>query len=188
MKVAIGVSAKHIHLTKEVLEILFGKGYELTKLKDLKQPNQYAAQETIKIIGKKSEFPKVRILGPLRKYNQFELSVTDCFALGVQPTVRESGFVEDTDEVTLVGPVGEYKLTSGVIVAARHIHLCLETAAREGVTNGDFLTAYIEGERGGVLHNVLARVGHNHADEIHVDTDESNAFEIKNGDIIRITK
>jgi len=181
-KVPVGVSARHIHLSQEHVEILFGAGASLTELKPLSQPGQYAANETVAVIGPKGSFPKVRILGPVRPSTQLEISRTDAFAIGINPPVRESGNIADTPGVTLKGPAGEVTIEKGVIVAARHIHFHTDDAARWGIADKQRLTVRLHGERGLVLENVIARVSPDFALDMHIDTDEANAAGAKTGD------
>lgn len=180
--VPVGVSARHIHLSAAAVEQLFGKGYELTEAKPLSQPGQYAANETVEVIGSKGAFPKVRILGPVRKDTQLEVSRTDAFALGVNPPVRESGDIAGSAGITLRGPAGELVLKEGVIVAARHIHFHTSDAERLGIADKQLLKVRFGGERGVVFEQVIARVSPSFALDMHIDTDEANAAGIKNGD------
>ncbi|MCA0754114.1 phosphate propanoyltransferase [Paenibacillus sp. N4] len=181
-EVPIGVSARHIHLSEEHVEALFGEGYSLTEMKPLSQPGQYAANETVAVIGPKGTFAKVRILGPARKRTQLEVSRTDAFALGVNPPVRESGDIAGSAGIKLQGPAGEIVIEEGVIVAARHIHFHTTDAERYGVTDKQKLRVRVGGERGVVFENVVARVHGQYALDMHIDTDEANAAGIKNGD------
>jgi putative phosphotransacetylase len=181
-EVTIGVSARHIHLSEEHVEILFGKGYSLTEMKPLSQPGQYAANETVAVIGPKGSFAKVRILGPTRKQTQLEVSRTDAFALGVKPPVRESGDVKGSAGIKLQGPAGEVDIEEGVIVAARHIHFHTSDAAKYGVADKQLLRVRFPGERGVVFENVVARVSEQYALDMHIDTDEANAAGVANGD------
>ncbi|MFS0727922.1 phosphate propanoyltransferase [Paenibacillus sp. 1P07SE] len=185
-QVPVGVSARHIHLSPEHIAILFGEGYELTELKPLSQPGQYAANETVAVIGPKGEFGKVRILGPARKQTQLEISRTDAFAIGVNPPVRESGHIEDTPGIQLRGPAGEVAIDNGVIVAARHIHFHTSDAERWGIRDKQELRVKLEGERGLVLDHVIARVSEDFALDMHIDTDEANAAGARNGDTATI--
>ncbi|WP_424765674.1 phosphate propanoyltransferase [Paenibacillus sp. sgz302251] len=185
-EVPIGVSARHIHLSKEHVEVLFGKGYELTEMKPLSQPGQYAANETVAVIGPKGTFAKVRILGPARKQTQLEVSRTDAFSLGIHPPVRESGNIAGSAGITLQGPAGEVAIEEGVIVAARHIHFHTSDAERLGVTDKQSLRVRFSGERGVVFENVVARVSDQYALDMHIDTDEANAAGVKNGDFAEI--
>lgn len=180
--VPVGVSARHIHLSEEHVELLFGKGASLTELKPLSQPGQYAANETVEVIGPKGGFPKVRILGPTRKRTQLEVSRTDAFALGIHPPVRESGDIAGSAGITIKGPAGEVKIEEGVIVAARHIHFHTSDAERWGIADKQKLSVRLEGERGVVLENVIARVSADFALDMHIDTDEANAAGAATGD------
>lgn len=181
-QVPVGVSARHIHLTQEHVEILFGEGYQLTEAKPLSQPGQYAANETVAVIGPKGTFPKVRILGPVRKATQLEISRTDSFSLGVKPPVRESGNIAGSAGITIKGPAGEVTIEEGVIVAARHIHFHTSDAEKWGIADKQLLKVRFEGERGVIFENVIARVSPDFALDMHIDTDEANAAGINNGD------
>lgn len=180
--VPIGVSNRHIHLDRADMDILFGQDSELTFKKELGQPGQYAAEETVTLHGPKGELGRVRVLGPLRTASQMEISVTDGFALGVRPPIRESGKIEGTPGLTIVGPKGTIEKDTGTIAALRHIHLDPETAQRIGVRDKQMVKVEIGGLRGGILHNVLIRVSEQFAPEMHIDVDEANAFGVKNGD------
>ncbi|GLI07166.1 phosphate propanoyltransferase [Paenibacillus tyrfis] len=182
-QVPIGVSARHIHLSKEHIALLFGAGYELKEMKALSQPGQYAAEETVAVVGPKGRFDKVRILGPARSKSQLEVSRTDAFALGVNPPVRESGHTAGTPGIKVIGPAGEVELEEGVIVAARHIHFHTDDAAKWGIADKQELTVRVEGERGVTFEHVIARVSDQFALDMHIDTDEANAAGIKTGDI-----
>ncbi|HHU32926.1 MAG TPA: phosphate propanoyltransferase [Clostridia bacterium] len=184
--VPVGISNRHIHLTKEDLEQLFGKGYELTKVKDLTQPGEYAANEKVIIVGPKGAMEGVRVLGPLRKRTQIEISLTDSYKLGVKPPVRDSGDLEGSPGITIVGPKGSVILQEGVIVAARHIHLHTSEAEELGVENGQRVRVEVEGDRSVVFNNVLLRVSPKYAKEIHFDTDEANGAMLKNGDLVKV--
>lgn len=184
--VPVGVSARHIHLTQEHVEALFGAGYQLTEFKPLSQPGQYAANETVAVVGAKGKFDKVRILGPVRPASQLEVSRTDSFALGVKAPVRESGNIEGTPGIKLVGPAGEVELETGVIVAARHIHFHTSDAEKWGIADKQMLKVRLGGERGLVLENVVARVSDSFALDMHIDTDEANAAGANNGDTAEI--
>lgn len=184
--VPVGVSARHIHLTQEHIEILFGQGYQLTEFKPLSQPGQFAANEQVAVIGPKGQFDKVRILGPARPASQLEISRTDSFALGVKAPVRESGNIEGTPGIKVKGPAGEIDLEQGVIVAARHIHFHTSDAEKWGIKDKQLLKVRLSGERGLVLENVIARVSDNFALDMHIDTDEANAAGAKTGDTAEI--
>lgn len=181
-KVPVGVSARHIHLTKEHIAILFGEGAELTELKPLSQPGQFAANETVAVYGPKGSFEKVRILGPARKATQLEVSRTDAYQLGLKPPVRESGNILGTPGVRIVGPAGEVTVDQGVIVAARHIHFHTSDAERWGIKDKQLLKVRVGGERGLVFENVIARVSDQFALDMHIDTDEGNAAGVSTGD------
>lgn len=179
--VPVGVSARHIHLTAEHVAILFGAGYELTEMKPLSQPGQYAANETVAVIGPKGTFQKVRILGPVRPATQLEISRTDAFSIGVKPPVRESGDIKGSAGVTIQGPAGEVTIEEGVIVAARHIHFHTSDAENWGIVDKQKLRVRVGGERGVIFENVVARVSPNFALDMHIDTDEANAAGVENG-------
>jgi len=187
-QVPVGVSARHIHLSQEHVAILFGAGSELTVMKPLSQPGQFAAIETVQVIGPKGQFPKVRILGPARRSTQLEISRTDAFAIGVDAPVRESGNIAGTPGITIKGPAGEVTIEEGVIVAARHIHFHTDDAAKWGIADKQLLKVRLSGERGMVLENVVARVSDQFALDMHIDTDEANAAGAKTGDMAEIVE
>ncbi|WP_019152635.1 phosphate propanoyltransferase [Robertmurraya massiliosenegalensis] len=186
--VPIGVSNRHIHLKQDDLDVLFGKGYQLTKWKDLKQPGQFAAKETVSIIGKKGELERVRILGPVRNITQVEVSMTDSFKIGVPAPVKESGKIEGTPGVRLKGPCGEVEMTEGVIVALRHIHVPPQFAEKFQLKDKDLVDVELGGERKTIFKNVLIRISDKYVLEMHLDTDEANAAGVKNGDLGLIQK
>jgi putative phosphotransacetylase len=187
-KVPVGVSARHIHLSSEHVEILFGAGAALSEMKPLSQPGQFAANETVAVYGPKGSYPKVRILGPVRKETQLEVSRTDAFALGLHPPLRESGSIEGTPGIRIVGPAGEVTVDKGVIVAARHIHFHSSDAERFGITDKQLLKVRVGGERGVVFEQVLARVSDQFALDMHIDTDEGNAANASTGDFGEIVE
>lgn len=180
-QVPVGISNRHVHLSQQDIETLFGAGYELKKMKDLSQPGQFACEETVTVIGSKGALEGVRILGPARKASQVELSVTDTFKVGVKAPVRDSGKLEGTPGAEIVGPKGCVRLDAGVIVAARHIHMHTEDAEKLQLKDGDRVRVNIGGARGGSFAEVLVRVNPEYALDFHVDTDEGNAFLISNG-------
>ncbi len=182
MHIPIGVSNRHIHLTKEDVEKLFGDNYELTSKKELSQPGEFAAEETVTIKTDKSEISRVRILGPVRTLTQVEISKTDARQLGINPPIRPSGKIEGTPGITLIGPHGEITIDKGVIIAERHIHMTNEDADRFGVSDGQYVSVKTEGEREIVFHKVLIRVKDTYALDMHIDTDEANAAGIQTGD------
>lgn len=180
-KVPVGISNRHVHLSDDHIEALFGAGYTLTKLKELSQPGQFACAETVTLIGPKGSISGVRVLGPARKFSQVELTETDTFKLGVRPPVRDSGKLEGTPGIGVEGPNGRIYLAQGVIVAARHIHMTPDDALKYSVKDGEYVCVNIPGPRGGVLEQVLVRVNSDYALDLHVDTDEGNAFRLANG-------
>lgn len=185
-KVPVGISNRHIHLSQEDLETLFGAGYELTVRNDLSQTGQFAAEETVTIQGPKSSMANVRILGPTRKETQLEISRTDSFALGVKPPVRDSGFLDGTPGITVIGPKGQIALERGVIIAQRHIHMTEEDATAFGVKDKDLVSVRVDGERAVVFENVLVRVRNDFVLEMHIDTDEANAAILGNGQMVEV--
>lgn len=176
-QIPIGISARHVHVTREVLDILYGKEYELTEMKEL-MGGQYAAKEQVTIVGANLRvIENVRILGPLRKETQIEVSKTDARKLGLNAPIRESGDVKGSMPITLVGPKGAVYLSEGCIVAMRHIHMNTDDAKRLGVKDKQIVSvATGEGIRKGVLSNVLIRVHPTYTLEMHIDTDEANGL------------
>lgn len=174
-KVEIGLSNKHVHLSQEHLDILFGKGHELTPTKDLKQPGQFASEEKVDIVGPKKTLSGIRVLGPVRPETQVELAMTDARTIGIKAPIRESGKLEGTPGCRLVGPEGEVELDHGVIIAQRHVHLNPQQAIEAGVKDKDIVCLKIDGERGLIFDNVIVRSGDKHEREVHLDTDEGNA-------------
>ena len=175
-KVLVETSARHMHVSQEHLEILFGKGYELTKKKDLSQPGQYACAERIDVVGPKKTLPGVSILGPVRPATQVELSLTDARSIGVVAPIRESGDIAGTGACKLVGPCGEVEIAEGVIAAKRHIHMTTADAAEMGLVDKQIVSVKIPSEgRETIFGDVVVRVNENFALAMHIDTDESNA-------------
>ncbi|WP_124067455.1 phosphate propanoyltransferase [Clostridium sp. E02] len=176
MNFIVETSARHVHLTQEHLEVLFGKGYELTKKKELSQPGQFACEERVAVVGAKGEFKGVSILGPVRKSTQVEISLTDARSIGIAAPVRESGDIAGSGPCKLVGPEGEIEITEGVIAAKRHIHATSADAAKLGVKNGDIVSVKVGNNgRNLVFGDVVIRVSDSYALAMHIDTDESNA-------------
>lgn len=176
MNFIVETSARHVHLTQEHLEILFGKDYQLTKKKDLSQPGQYACEERVTIVGSKKELKGVSILGPVRKDTQVELSLTDARSIGVAAPVRESGDIAGSGACKIVGPCGEIEIAEGVIAAKRHIHATPEDAEKLGVKDKDIVSVKIDTNgRSLVFGDVVVRVSPSYALAMHIDTDESNA-------------
>ncbi|MEF9918486.1 MAG: phosphate propanoyltransferase [Eubacterium sp.] len=187
-RVPLGISNKHLHLTAEHVEILFGEGHKLTPLKDVKQPGQFACEECVRIIGPKGEFPKVRVLGPERAETQIELALTDARTLGISAPIRESGKLGKTPGLVLEGPCGSVELDHGVIIALRHIHMTPDIADQLGLKDGDCVGVESSGMRPTLFRDVLVRVSPKFAYEMHLDTDEANAAGLKNNDILKIVK
>lgn len=179
--ILVNVSARHIHLSKETLEVLFGTGYNLTKTKDLLQPGEHACAETLTVAGPRNSIDKVRILGPLRKQTQIEVSITDTIKLGIIPCIRLSGDLANSQPIKLIGPHGSIDLKEGCIVAKRHIHFSEQEASNYGIKDKDSLSIKFTGERGLIFDNVIARVSNNMISECHLDADEANAAGIKSG-------
>lgn len=177
MEVLVETSARHVHVTKEVLETLFGKGYELTKKKDLSQPGQYACAERVDIVGPKKTLAGVSILGPVRPETQVELSLTDARSIGVAAPVRESGDIAGSGACKMVGPCGEVELSEGVIAAKRHIHMTTADAAEMGLTDKQVVSVQVDCGTGRniTFGDVVVRVSDKYALAMHIDTDESNA-------------
>ena len=174
--VLVETSARHVHVSKEDLAVLFGEGYELTKKKDLSQPGQYACEERVQVIGAKGSFPAVSILGPTRPETQVELSAGDARSIGVKAPIRESGDIEGSGACKLVGPCGEVELDKGVIVAKRHIHMTTADAAAYGLKDKQVVSVKIESDgRSLVFGDVVVRANDSYALAMHIDTDESNA-------------
>ena len=176
--IPVGVSARHVHLCREDLNALFGVGHELTFHKEL-MGGQFAAAETVTLVGHNSL--KARVLGPLRATTQAEVSATDSRALGIAAPLRDSGDIKGSEGITVVGPKGAVYLKEGCIVARRHIHMPSEDAARLGEKDNDVISVEIEGSRGGIFKEVLVRVDPSFTLEMHIDTDEANAFGIASG-------
>ena len=183
----LGVSARHLHLSTSDMAKLFGEEAELHPKKNITQPGQYAAEEQVTLVTAKGKM-NLRVIGPLRKATQIELSMTDARALGLTPPIRISGNIENSPGGRLIGPKGEIELEKGIIIAARHIHLCPATATKYGLKNGDVVDVKIEGERSLTFHDVPIRTGEEHDDEYHIDTDEANACGLANGVIIEVSK
>lgn len=184
--VPVGVSARHIHLTQEHVEALFGEGHHLTQKKEL-MGGQFAANETVTVVGLKLRaIENVRVLGPVRKQTQVEISATDAVRLGVSAPVRESGKVDGSAPIAVVGPKGAIYLEEGCIIAMRHIHMSPRDAAAAGVHDGDIVSVKADNERGTIFNHVKIRVDDSFTLEMHIDTDEANAAKIATGDTVRI--
>ena len=187
--IPVGVSNRHIHLSREDLEKLFGAGYELTPIKELSQPGQFACKETLTIVGPSMRpIENVRVLGPVRRASQVEISATDSFVLKVKPPVRESGKISGSAPIRIIGPRGVVELNEGCIIANRHIHMSPEDAKRFAVSDGDYITVDAEGTRRSRWFDVQVRVSPDFRLEMHVDTDDANAAGIGNGFKVKVVK
>ena len=175
-KVMVEISARHVHVTKEHLEILFGEGYELTPKKDLSQPGQFACVERVTVVGPKRQLANVSILGPVRPATQVELSATDARSIGVPIVIKESGDIDGTPGCELIGPNGSVTIDKGVMVAKRHIHMTPEDAAKYGVEDKQIVSVELNSpERKTIYGDTVVRVSEKFALAMHIDTDEGNA-------------
>lgn len=188
-EIPVGISNRHIHLSKEHVETLFGAGYELTPCKELSQPGQYACKELLTIVGPSLRpIEKVRVLGPVRSASQVEISRTDAYVLKVSPPVRESGKIEGSAPITIIGPKGVVTLKEGLIIANRHIHMSLEDGEKFGIKDNDYVDVDAFGERRTRFFDVQVRVHKDFRLEMHLDTDDANAAGLKNGSKVSIVK
>ncbi len=183
MNVSIGVSNRHVHLTKEHLEILFGKDYKLEKKSDLNQPGQYSSTSLVTLKTEKDEINNVRVLGPVRDYTQVEISKTDAYKLGINPPIRNSGDIKGSSKITIIGPKGRVDLNEGCIIATRHIHILPKQVKAYNLEGIEKVNVKINGEKGGIITNVYLKVSDESYFEMHLDTDDANAHLVKNGDI-----
>ncbi len=175
-KVIIETSARHLHLTREHVDILFGKGHQLTRKKDLSQPGQFACEEKVKVEGPKGSFPGISVLGPERKATQIEISLTDARTIGVAAPIRESGDIAGSGGCKLVGPCGEVVLEEGIIAAMRHLHTTPEDAEKLGVTDKQIISVETNyNGRALTFGDIIVRVSPSYATRVHIDTDEANA-------------
>ncbi len=187
--IPVGISNRHIHLCREHVDILFGKDYQLTEMKPLSQPGQYACKEQLTIVGPSMRaIEGVRVLGPERKKSQVEISRTDSYVLKCKPPVRESGDIAGSAPVTIIGPKGIVTLKEGCIIANRHIHMSLEDGARFGVKDGDYVDVEANGERRTRFYDVQIRVHKDFRCEMHIDTDDANAAGVGNGFKVKLIK
>ncbi|MGG7165535.1 phosphate propanoyltransferase [Clostridium ihumii] len=186
--IPVGISNRHVHLSQKDMDVLFGKDYSLTKLKDLSQPGQYACKETVTICGPKGAIEKIRILGPTRSKTQVEVLMGDCIKLGAVQHVRLSGDLSNTSGVTIVGPKGSVQIEEGLVVAQRHIHMTSEDAKNLGVCDGDIVSIKCDDLRGGVYSNVAIRANDTSKLECHLDIEEANAMGINSRSKIVIVK
>ncbi len=185
-QVPVGISMRHIHLSRREVDALFGRTYQLTPLRPLSQPGQFACQECLDVIGPKGVLHKVRILGPERSAPQVELAQTDCRTIGIKAPVRASGKVEGTPGVLLQGPKGVLSIPQGVIIADRHLHMSTAQAAAFGLADGDTVRVRVDGGKPGILDGVLVRAGEQYALDLHLDTDDANAFQLKQGQLVTV--
>ena len=186
--IPIGLSNRHLHLSTKDINTLFGEGYRLTPMKDLSQPGQFACEEKVDLVGPKGTIKGVRVLGPARKETQIEISFADGFTLGLKAPVADSGMLEGSPGVKLVGPAGEVDLEKGLIVAARHIHMSPDDAKEFGVADKDIVKVRTSGERALVFENVLVRVNKDYRLEMHVDIEEGNAAGLSNCELVELIK
>ena len=188
-KVPVGISGRHLHVTQEHLEILFGKDYQLTVMKDLSQPGQYASNEKVDVVSPAGKvLAGVRILGPVRSASQVEISRSDEIRFKFTAPVRSSGDVKGSGAATLIGPKGQVEIAEGVIIADRHIHFSPEEAKEFGVTDRQIVSLKIGGIKAGIMDNVLCRVHPNFRLDCHLDTDDGSAFMLSTGDILELVK
>ena len=189
MKVLVETSARHVHVSQADLEVLFGKGYELTKKKDLSQPGQYACNERVDVVGAKKTLTGVSILGPVRPQTQVEISLTDARSIGAVAPIRESGDVAGSGGCKLVGPCGEVEIAEGVIAAKRHIHMTTADAAAMGLSDKQVVSVKIPSDgRATIFGDVVVRVSDKYALAMHIDTDESNAACVTPGTMGTVVK
>lgn len=186
MEVNVGISNRHVHLKKETLDLLFGKDFELEIQKELSQKGQFASKQTVSIKGPKGQIDNVRILGPVRSYNQVEVSKTDSFKLGVKPPVRNSGDLEGSEKITIIGPNATIELDEGCIIATRHIHITFDELEKLGLKNNRTVSIKIEGEKGSTLDNVYLKASEDATLELHLDTDDANACLLSQGDKVKV--
>ncbi len=187
-QIKIGVSNRHVHLSREDLDTLFGKGFELTKKKTL-MGREFASEQLVTLVGPSLKtIENVRVLGPVRKHTQVEISRTDTFVLKVRPPVRPSGDIKGSEKIVIVGPKGVVYLNEGVIIANRHIHLTPEYAEKHGIKDGDYVDVMVGSIKPTKFFDVQVRVRDDFNVEMHIDTDDANAAGLKNGDLVTIIK
>ncbi len=183
LPIPVGVSVRHVHLSREHCDALFGPGYELTMRRPVTQPGQFVTRETVDLVGPKHEIRHVAIINPLRARTQVEIAATDARVLGVDPPLRESGKLDGTPGLRLRGPRGEVEIDSGVILAHRHVHMHPDDAHRFGVADGDAIRVRVEGDREVIFGDVVVRVSDRFALDLHLDTDEANAAQLTNDSV-----
>ncbi|WP_421721800.1 phosphate propanoyltransferase [Anaerobacillus alkaliphilus] len=184
--VPVSISARHIHLQRDHLDALFGKGYQLTKHKDISQPGQWACNEKVTIQGPKGKIENVRVLSPLREATQVEVASSDARKLGLEPPVRSSGNLTGSAPITIIGPKGTIQLQEGCIIADRHIHMTPQDAMEFGVRDKQKVSVKVPGGKGGLMGEVTIRVRHNYALDMHIDTDDANAFGLSGNEQLQI--
>lgn len=187
-KVKLGISARHVHLSQEDYDVIFGSPTGLVSMKPLGQPGEFAAEQKVDLVSEKGCLKGVRVIGPIRGKTQIELAASDARSLRLEPPVRESGDIEGSCGVTIVGPNGQVKLSEGVIIAARHMHLDTKTAQENGFKDQQLVSIRVPGERSVVFENVLVRVKDTYAPEFHIDTDEGNACLATNDQMVEVIK
>ena len=185
-RIPIGISNRHVHLSKADLDTLFGQGFQLSVMKELSQPGQYASEQKVILVGPSGVIENVRILGPVRDKTQVEVSLSDCFKLGIKAPLRDSGDLEGSSRITLVGSNGSVTISEGTIIAARHIHMHTEDANKFQVVDKDRVCVKVQGPRGLIFDEVLVRVSEKYRLEMHVDLDEANAAGLGNGDSVEL--
>lgn len=182
LKITVGISNKHAHLTQEQVEILFGEGYQLTFFRKIKQPDEFVSNETIQVMGPKGSLENVRIMGPTREKAQVEMTLTNARDIGIQAKIRVSTDIEKTDGVKLVGPKGEIELKEGVIASIRHLHMTPKEAELLGLQDKQQVNIEAMGDRGLIFKNVIVRIDPYFSLEFHIDTDEANGAGLNQGD------
>lgn len=188
-KIPVGVSARHAHVTQEHLEILYGSGHQLTVYAPLYQPEAFAANETVTVVGKRMRaIEHVRILGPVRDYSQVEVAQTEAIRLGLNPPIRDSGDLAGAEAITLIGPAGSVYLEEGAICASRHIHMTPEQAQEFGLTESDRVRVRIPGERALTFENIRPKIHESYVLQMHLDTDDSNAAGLKGGEAVELVR
>lgn len=188
MQVSVGISNHHIHLKQETLEILFGDNYKLQIENNLNQPGQFRSKETLDIKTNKGIIKNVRIIGPVRNYDQIEISVSDTYILGLKPPIRTSGDLNNSETVTLIGPKGEVTLNNSCIIANRHIHITKEELEKYGFKEEDIVSVYVNKGKKTILSDVTFKISEKAFFELHLDTDDANACLLRNGDKVDIIK
>lgn len=186
MEIQVGVSNRHIHLTQEDLEKLFGKGFQLEIAKPLVQQGEFASTSFVTIKTEKNSINKVRVLGPIRDYTQVEVSKTDSFLLGINPPIRNSGDLNNSETLTIIGPNGEITKNNCCIIPNRHIHISNEDLKKYNLDKDKEYSIKINGEKGGIIDHVKIKTSEKYAFELHIDTDDANSHLLKSGDIVEI--